>query len=100
MFSDLALAGGYGRYARTMRALTSAQLLIRDDWGLDPLDADADRDLYQILGSRTIWRIGLLSNQERSPDPANRIHRHHSRPRSPQAQPGRGDRKTLLKVMR
>jgi DNA replication protein DnaC len=39
LFADLALARGDGRYARIMRSLNGAQLLILDDWGLDPLDA-------------------------------------------------------------
>jgi DNA replication protein DnaC len=47
LFADLALARGDGRHARIMRTLTGAQLLILDDWGLDPLDAGARRDLYE-----------------------------------------------------
>jgi DNA replication protein DnaC len=35
LFADLALARGDGRYARIMRSLNGAQLLILDDWGLD-----------------------------------------------------------------
>jgi DNA replication protein DnaC len=45
LFADLALARGDGRYARIMRSLNGAQLLILDDWGLDPLDAGARRQL-------------------------------------------------------
>jgi hypothetical protein len=37
MFGDLALARGDGRYPRLMRALGGVQLLILDDWGIDPL---------------------------------------------------------------
>src|SRR6202158_2536795 len=36
LFADLALARGDGRYARIMRSLTGAQLLILDDWGTRP----------------------------------------------------------------
>src|SRR4026209_903529 len=36
LFADLALARGDGRHALIMRTLTAAQLLILDDWGLDP----------------------------------------------------------------
>ena len=49
LFADLALARGDGRYARLMRALGGVQLLILDDWGLEPLDADARHDLLEIL---------------------------------------------------
>ncbi len=37
LFADLGLARGDGRYARIMRSLAGVQLLILDDWGLDPL---------------------------------------------------------------
>jgi len=41
LFADLALARGDGRYARIQRSLGGVQLLILDDWGLEPLDAAA-----------------------------------------------------------
>src|ERR1700737_1330361 len=63
LFADLALARGDGRYARIMRSLTGAQLLILDDWGLDPLDAGARRDLYEILEERYGRRSTLLTTQ-------------------------------------
>src|ERR1700676_882558 len=63
LFADLALARGDGRYARIMRSLTGAQLLILDDWGLDPLDAGARRDLYEILEERYGRRSTLLTSQ-------------------------------------
>ena len=52
LFAELALARGDGRYARILRSITSVQLLILDDWGLEPLDAGARRDLYEILQER------------------------------------------------
>ncbi len=63
LFADLALARGDGRYARIMRSLNGAQLLILDDWGLDPLDAGARRDLYEILEERYGRRSTLLTSQ-------------------------------------
>jgi DNA replication protein DnaC len=36
LFADLALARGDRRYARIQRALGGVQLLILDDWGLEP----------------------------------------------------------------
>ena len=63
LFADLALARGDGRYARIMRTLTGAQLLILDDWGLDPLDAGARRDLYEILEERYGRRSTILTSQ-------------------------------------
>ena len=52
LFADLALARGDGRYARILRALGAVQLLILDDWGLEPLDATARHDLLEILEER------------------------------------------------
>jgi len=66
LFGDLALAHGDGRYARIMRNLNGVQLLILDDWGLEPLDADARRDLYEILEERYGRRSTILTSQIRS----------------------------------
>ena len=63
LFADLALARGDGRYARIMRSLTGVQLLILDDWGLEPLDAGARRDLYEILEERYGRRSTILTSQ-------------------------------------
>jgi DNA replication protein DnaC len=63
LFGDLALARGDGRYARIMRNLNRVQLLILDDWGLEPLDAGARRDLYEILEERYGRRATILTSQ-------------------------------------
>ena len=63
LFADLALAHGDGRYARIMRSLNGVQLLILDDWGLEPLDGSARRDLYEILEERYGRRSTLLTSQ-------------------------------------
>jgi DNA replication protein DnaC len=46
-----------------MRSLNGAQLLILDDWGLEPLDAGARRDLYEILEERYGRRSTILTSQ-------------------------------------
>src|SRR5215813_13038738 len=63
LFAELALARGDGRYARILRSLTGVQLLILDDWGLEPLDASARRDLYEILEERYGRRSTILTSQ-------------------------------------
>ena len=63
LFADLALARGDGRHARIMRSLNGVQLLILDDWGLDPLDGGARRDLYEILEERYGRRSTILTSQ-------------------------------------
>src|SRR5437879_611769 len=63
LFAELALARGDGRYARILRGLTGVQLLVLDDWGLEPLDAGARRDLYEILEERYGRRSTILTSQ-------------------------------------
>ena len=63
LFADLALARGDGRYARILRALGGVQLLILDDWGLQPLDAAARHDLLEILEERYGRRATIVTSQ-------------------------------------
>lgn len=63
LFADLALARGDGRYARIQRALGGVELLILDDWGLEPLDAAARHDLLEILEERYGRRSTIITSQ-------------------------------------
>jgi DNA replication protein DnaC len=63
LFTDLALARGDGRYARILRTLSRVDLLILDDWGLEPLDAGARHDLLEILEERHGRRSTLITSQ-------------------------------------
>ncbi len=63
LFTDLALARGDGRYARILRTLSRVELLILDDWGLDPLDAGARHDLLEFLEERHGRRSTLITSQ-------------------------------------
>jgi DNA replication protein DnaC len=63
LFADLALSRGDGRYARLLRALGGVQLLILDDWGLEPLDAAARHDLLEILEERHGRRSTIVTSQ-------------------------------------
>ena len=63
LFADLALARGDGRYPRLLRALAGVQLLILDDWGLEPLDAAARHDLFEILEERYGRRSTIITSQ-------------------------------------
>ena len=57
------LARGDGRYARIPRALGGVQLLILDDWVLEPLDAAARHDLLEILEERYGRRSTIITSQ-------------------------------------
>jgi DNA replication protein DnaC len=63
LFANLALGRGDGRYARFTRKLGSVQLLILDDWGLEPLDDQARHDLLEILEDRYGRRSTIVTSQ-------------------------------------
>ena len=63
LFASLALARGDGRHERFLRKLGSVQLLILDDWGLEPLDALARHDLLEILEERYGRRSTIVTSQ-------------------------------------
>lgn len=63
LFGDLALARGDGRYGRIFRALGDVQVLILDDWGLEPLNAQARHDLLEILEERYGRRSTIVTSQ-------------------------------------
>lgn len=63
LFEDLALARGDGRHPRLLRNLGRTDLLILDDWGLEPLDAAARHDLLEILEERYGRRSTMVTSQ-------------------------------------
>ncbi len=63
LFADLALARADGRHRRMLRSLTSPQLLILDDSGLEPLDDGARHDLLEILEDRYGRRSTIVTSQ-------------------------------------
>jgi len=63
LFDELALAHGDGSFARRLKALGAVELLILDDWGLEPLDAQARHDLLEILEDRYGRKSTLVTSQ-------------------------------------
>jgi DNA replication protein DnaC len=63
LFDELALAHGDGSFARRLKSLAAVDLLIFDDWGLEPLDAQARHDLLEILEDRYGRRSTLVTSQ-------------------------------------
>jgi DNA replication protein DnaC len=61
--ADLALARGDGRHPRLIKAIGRADLLILDDFGLEPLDAGARHDLLEILEERYGRRSTIVTSQ-------------------------------------
>lgn len=60
---DLALARGDGRHTRLVKSLGRADLLILDDFGLEPLDAGSRHDLLEILEERYGRRSTIVTSQ-------------------------------------
>jgi len=58
-----ALARGDGRIASRLKSLASVELLILDDWGLQPRDAQARHDLLEILEDRYGRKSTIVTSQ-------------------------------------
>jgi DNA replication protein DnaC len=63
LLQDLAIARADGRYTRLLKDYAKTQLLIIDDWGLTPPNADGRRDLLEILDDRHNRRSTLITSQ-------------------------------------
>lgn len=63
LFAALALGRADGRYTRMLRAIARLDLLILDDWGPEPLDADQRRDLLEIVEERYESRSIIVTSQ-------------------------------------
>ncbi|MEY9136506.1 DNA replication protein DnaC [Bradyrhizobium diazoefficiens] len=63
LFAALALGRADGRYTRMLRAIARLDLLILDDWGPEPLDADQRRDLLEIVEDRYEARSIIVTSQ-------------------------------------
>ncbi len=60
---ELTLSRGDGRHPRLVKSLGRADLLILDDFGLEPLDAGARHDLLEILEERYGRRSTIITSQ-------------------------------------
>ena len=70
LFTDLAQARGEGRLPRLMTTIERTRLLIIDDWGPEPLNAEQRRDLLEIVDDRYDRGSLLITSQV----PVNRWH--------------------------
>ena len=70
LFVDLAQARGEGRLPRLLTTLERIRLLIIDDWGPEPLNAEQRRDLLEIVDDRCDRGSLLITSQV----PVNRWH--------------------------
>lgn len=63
LLTALALAHGDGRYARLLRSLSRADVLILDDFGPEVLTTEQRRDLLEIVEDRYNARSLLITSQ-------------------------------------
>lgn len=63
LLEELALARGDGRITSRLKSLAQVELLILDDWGLQPLDAQARHDLLEILEDRYGRKSTIVTSQ-------------------------------------
>lgn len=63
LFSELALAHADGSFPKLLTKLAKTHLLILDDWGLAPLNAQERRDLLEILDDRSGRRATIVASQ-------------------------------------
>ena len=63
LFLELTQAKADGSYAKTLNALSNIQLLILDDWGMQPLSEAHRYDLMEIMDDRYGWRSTAVLSQ-------------------------------------
>jgi DNA replication protein DnaC len=73
LLGDLAIARAQGTHRTKLAALARADLLVLDDWMVQPLTADERRDLLEILDDRYDRRSTLVCAQLPIPDWHNAI---------------------------
>ena len=63
LFQELRIARGDASYARRLAHLAKIDVLLLDDWGLNPLDQPARSDLLEILDDRVGTRSTIVTSQ-------------------------------------
>jgi len=63
LLSQTTLARADGSYGSLLTRLKKTELLIIDDWGLYPMDAEAARDIFEILEDRNSSGSTLIVSQ-------------------------------------
>lgn len=63
LLTDIAISKGDGTYSQLMKDLKKVNLLILDDWGLNPLGAIEGRDILEVIEERTQNNSTLLISQ-------------------------------------
>jgi DNA replication protein DnaC len=60
---ELALARADGSYLKLLSGLAKTDLLILDDWGISPLEGQAQHDLLEVIDDRAQTHSTLVASQ-------------------------------------
>jgi DNA replication protein DnaC len=63
LLADLGAARRTAQYSRRLRALHNAELLILDDWGIEPFGMEQRRDLLEVVEDRCGLGSTLIASQ-------------------------------------
>ena len=63
LFEELRIAHGDGSFTRKLAALARTDVLLLDDWGVNPLTQAERADLLEILDDRVATRSTILTSQ-------------------------------------
>ncbi|WP_422414320.1 MULTISPECIES: IS21-like element helper ATPase IstB [unclassified Endozoicomonas] len=63
LLEELSLAHGDGSYSRQLKQLAKVDLLILDDWGLEPLTQQQRNDLLEVMDDRHEQSSTLVTSQ-------------------------------------
>lgn len=63
LFEKMYLAQADGSYRKLLNKLTAANLLILDDWGLEPLNVQQRSDLLELIDARYDTKSTLIASQ-------------------------------------
>lgn len=63
LLTELHMARGEGRYLRLLKTLTQPDVLILDDWGLEPLTPDQRHDVMEIVEDRDRRKSTVITSQ-------------------------------------
>ena len=63
LLESLPIAKGDGSYTKLLLQLSRIDVLILDDWGLSPLNAEQRRDLLEIIEDRNETRSTIVTSQ-------------------------------------
>lgn len=63
LLTDLEISRGDGRYSKLMRQLARVDVLVLDDFGLEPLNDRHRRDLLELCEDRYATRSTILTSQ-------------------------------------